>query len=535
METKGIIMFNKGEKCVVRAIVCLYSLRKYYDGSITFFIEKSPKEFEDVCRHFGCDVVHNKERDDIKVLVRKTEMFLNSPYDRTLWLDSDMIITGKLDEMFDYLDDYDVAIPHFAGWVSTGGTISKRIKRYEDIAEDKYIEEALKPHPAINTGILSFRKTDSFIKKWFDLAVKGSGKMFIPDEVAFQVLYPSYSDLSPNGKGVFIAPTKFNVSVLHDHNKSEDKRVIHFHGKKHVLNVPNCNMWKDLFAEMRNTNIANINHFLPYADGRLKKYMAKTEGDFCDTTIVTACDEKYVEILRETFPNWRKYKHIDKHPVIVYVHGMDIETDTRLEFLRLPNVKMINWSKEKDLDGVTNHREEMLSAFVFGPARDVKTDYWMKLDADSYATDDRPFITEKMKQYSFCGHRWGYSRPNHITALDEWAKGHWRSKLKKATPMITEGRVDGRRFFHNVKRTISFVQLHRTKFSKFCVKLLRERRLPAPTQDTFMFFVQNKFDPEYVGIMNFKKHYGFTQGRGKLGPEHIKLKLAEVEAKNIKK
>ena len=528
-ETRGIILFNRGDKCVVRAMVCLYTLRQHYDGPITFFLEDPyPHEFDEVCKYFNCDVVHNEINHNIKALVRKTEMFLRSPYDRTLWLDADMIIVGKLDEMFDYLDDYDVAIPHFAGWVSDGSTIAKRIKRYKGLADQKHIDEALKHHPAVNTGILSWRKGDPFIQKWFDLALKGDGKMFIPDEVAFQVLYPSYKDLSPDGKGVYIASTDFNVSVIHDKNQSKNRRVIHYHGQKHVLDHPNCDLWKETFEKMRKDNIANINQFIQYADKRLKKYIEKKDGKFVDTTIVTACDEYYVDILALTFPNWRKYKNIDAYPVIVFVHGMDVKKDPRLDFLRLPNVRLIPWSMPE----ADNHREEMLSAFVFGTAENVGTDYWMKLDADSFATDDRPFITEKMKQYAFCGHRWGYSRPDHIKQLDAWAKGHWKRKLKKASPMINEGRIEGRRFYHNVKRTISFVQLHRTRFTKFCVKLLRERKLPAPTQDTFMFFVANRFDPETVGRMNFKKHYGFTQGKGKRGAAHIKEKLDAVEEAN---
>jgi hypothetical protein len=272
-------------------------------------------------------------------------------------------------------------------------------------------------------------------------------------------------------------------------------------------------------------NVANINDFLQYADKRLKAYLRKENGLIDDVTIVTACDEYYVDILRETFPNWVKYKKIDKQPVIVYVNGMDVKTDERLEFLRLPNVKMIPWS----MDNADDHREEMLSAFVFGPAEDVETDYWIKLDADSYATDDRPLFSDDMKNYAFCGHKWGYSRPKHIEALDKWAKGHWKKKLKDAPPMIEQGRSEGRRFYHDVKRTISFVQFHKTRFSKFCVSLLRDKKLPAPTQDTFMFYVQNRFDPEFVGIKNFKRDYGFTQGRGKKGAEHFKEKMLEVD------
>lgn len=550
-ESKGVLLFNRGEKCIVRAIVALHTLRQHWDGSVTFFLEDPyPHEFEEVCGLYNIDVVRCKPQPDTKTLVRKTELFVESPYDHTLWIDSDTAVVGKIDEMFDYLENYDIAIPHFAGWWSDGSIIARRIKRYRGIAEDKHMEEAFKHHPAINTGVLSYRRNVPFMKDWIELAQKGMGKMFIPDEVAFQVLYPSY-------QGIYIAPIKFNVSVKHDPN-TEDKRIIHYHGQKHCVPFKLCDIWMKTFNELRADNIANINHYVDkYADRRLRKFLkgekvwddggededkadledpvgvgeamgVMTHEEFTrndkDVTIVTACDEKYVEILRETFPNWRKYKKIDEYPVIVFVHGVPLN-DSRLDFLRLPNVRLIPWS----MDNVDSHREEMLSAFVFGTAENVQTDYWLKLDADSYATDDRPFIDDSMKQYDFCGHKWGYSRPEHIKKLDEWAKGHDKRKLKSAKPMIEDGKIQGNRFYHNTRRTISFIQLHKTKFTKFCVKLLKERRLPAPTQDTFMFYVANRFDPDHVGTKNFKKSYGFTQGKGKWGAEIMRQKLKEVD------
>ena len=516
-ETRGVLLFNRGNKLIVRAVVALYSLRKHWDGDVTFFLEEPyPNEFDEVCKYFNVNVVHCEPNQNVKALVRKTELFIDSPYDRTLWIDADTVVMGPIDEMFDYLDDYDIAIPHFAGWWSDGRTIAKRIRNYEGIADQKYIDKALEHHPATNTGVLSYRKDLQFMKDWIALAQKGDGKMFIPDEVAFQVLYPSYEN-------IFIAPMKFNVSVKHD-TQTEDKRIVHMHGSKHCLDFRLCDIWKKEFEEMRRTNIADINHFVEnYADKRLRKYLNNDQ----DVTIVTACDEKYVDILRETFPNWRKYKNIDEHPVIVFVHGIPVG-DERLDFLNLPNVTIIPWA----MDNVDTHREEMLSAFVFGSAEHVKTDYWLKLDADSYATDSRPFITDEMKKFAFCGHKWGYSRPDHIRALDEWAKGHWRPKLKRAGPMIEEGRIEGRRFYHNTKRTISFIQLHKTKFTKFCVKLFRERRLPAPTQDTTMFFIANRFDPETVGYMNFKKNFGFMQGNGRRGVEDIRKRINDVDIAN---
>ena len=536
MESRGIIMFNRGEQCIIRAMVCLYTLRKYWDGPVTFYLETPyPKEFDDACKYFDVDIIHNEEKHEYKTLVRKTDMFANPPYDRTLWIDADMVILGKLDEMFDYLDDADVSIPHFCKWISSGNKIAARIKRFNGLIDDKYIKTALDKHPAVNTGILSFKKSEKwtkFVQDWVALAHKG-GKIFISDEVAFQILYPSASEW---GLKVHISPPNFNVSVLYG-NEIEDKRVIHYHGRKHVLDVPLCNIWKSTFKEMCDNNIANIKSYLKFADKRLAIYLKdpnlKDPNMEClnnDVTIVSACDEKYVDILRETFANWRKYKKLDEYPVIIYVNNIPLG-DPRLDFLRLPNVIMIPW----EMKNAENHREEILSAFVYGPAKDVKTEYWMKLDADSYATNYKPLVEDFMKKYdAFIGHKWSYSRPEHIKQLDAWAKGHWQKKLKNFTPMITQGKIDGNRFYHNNRRTISFIQLHKTKFSRFCIRLVNGEKLPCPSHDTYYYYIAQVFNPTAMAIHNFKKCNGFTQGNGKLGVDHIRKCLENVELQNEK-
>lgn len=554
-ESRGLIMYNCGTKCVVRAIVCLYSIRKYYNGDITFFIEDNttPKEFDEVCKYFNVNVVKLPDDPSTGALIKKTRTLWETPYDRTLWVDADMIITGKIDEMFDYLDQPGItfAIPHFCRWVSDGKGISRRIKRFENIVSKEMLDEAMNHHPAINTGIFSYRNKTKFMREWIDLALQTNGKrIFISDEIACQILLPQFKN------EIYITDPKFNVSVLYG-NDIEDKRVVHFHGSKHVLQgVKLCDdIWKPTFKEMCDNNIANINSFLKYSDKRLSQYLKGEKQDIVedeyiedvtkiddktevkklrdDVTICTACDEYYVDILRETYANWRKYKDIDTFPVIVFVHGMDVNTDSRLDFLRLPNVKMVPW-KMDNVDG--NHREEMLSAFVFGAAENVKTEYWLKLDADSFATDNRPFITDEMKTYSLFSHKWGYTKPpEYIKRLDEWAKNHWKRKLRLSQPMIEQGKIQGNRFYHNNKRIISYICLQKTQFTRFCVKLLKERRLPAPTQDTYAYFVIQKFNPEAMGIGNFKRHYGFNQGRGKLGAEVIRKQLMEIDRINAEK
>ena len=571
-ETRGVLFFNRGEKCAVRLVVALYTLRKHYHGDVTVFLEEPyPKELDFCCEYFACNVVHSEPNLNSGALVRKTELFVNSPYDRTIWLDADTVTVGKIDELFDLLDDADVVIPDFCGWLSSGNKISNRIKTFKGVVSDEMLLEAQNGHPAINTGIFSYRKNIQFMKDWIDLAQKGEGKIWIADEIAFQILYPFYDNIK-------VGPMKYNTSVVYG-EKVEDKRVIHYHGQKHVFGNNLSQVWVDTFNEMRKDNIANIESVVQYADKRLAKFLGmkrprgylksfpgnaipgnalqgnalqgnalqgnalqgnalnldqnakqvKNDGLRDDVTIVTACDDHYVGILRETFANWRKYKKIDEFPVIVFVNGIPFE-DSRLDFLKLPNVKIIPWS----MPDAESHREEMLSAFVFGTAEHVKTEFWLKLDADSYAINDKPLFSEDMKKYAFCGHKWTYSRPEHIKMLDEWARTHRQPKLKNAKPMLSEGKIEGNRFYHNKRRTISYIQLHKSKFTRFCVKLLgNKKKLPAPTQDTYMFFVCDRFDPQFIGTADFKRDHGFIQGRGKLGAEHIKEVLSNVENNKV--
>jgi hypothetical protein len=65
--------------------------------------------------------------------------------------------------------------------------------------------------------------------------------------------------------------------------------------------------------------------------------------------------------------------------------------------------------------------------------------------------------------------------------------------------------------------------------------LFKERRLPCPSQDTTAYFLIQKFKPEAMGIGNFKRDYGFTQLRGKLGADHIKKCVEQVDINNAAK
>lgn len=541
--TQGVIYYNRGEKCIIRLIISIMTMRKHYSGPITLFLEGPgfEKLASDVEKTFNIDVIYDANP-NTTTYVRAVEVCMKAPYDVNVWMDADTVILGEFDELFEKGANHDIALAHFAGWNSNGGQISKRIRKYEGLVSKEYIDKALAYGPAINCGVYSFPKNSKILPEWLEVAKKGEGvHMFIPDEIAMQVLLPQYN--------VAILPLKYNVSVRHDPG-TEDMRIVHMHGRKHCKEYPLCSLWIKEFEKAVNENICHIKEWVNDKncadDKRLRSFLNGKYGrkqtvrrikralnskskdsksivdddspiDPKELTIVTAVDPNYIERLQLTFKTWEEKKNISQYQIMVFVNGMELN-DSRLNFLRKKGLKvtLIPW----DMPNVETQREKMLSAFVLGTAKFVKTPYWIKLDADSYAVDSKPLALNYMKKYAFVGHKWGYSWDKHIKELDRWALRQKDNRLKKAKPMYDASNKSGRRYFHPGKRTISFIQIQSTEFTKLCASLAGER-LPVPSHDTYLYYIANQLGIPWKNA-NFKANHGFSQGKG---IEHIKRNL----------
>ena len=540
--SRGVMCFNCGDKMIPRVIVFLKSLRKHYDGNVTLFLEGSHDRtlIKDLKDTFKIDIVYREISPSThKALVRKTEICQDSPYDLTIFIDTDTIILGDISELFEEAKSHDLVIPHFAGWKSSGGTIKKRIERYSPL-KPEYIQAAINYGPAVNTGVFAWPRNTPIFKEWVDIASWGEGKMFIADEVACQLILPRYN--------IKIVDPKYNVSVLHDPN-TPDPRIVHFHGKKHCIEAEKSKIWLKYFSEALEVNCCGIKKFVTKdcSDKRLKKFMygncptihsdiqtqiKKLLGvaiePVCkgfknsEITIVTACDKKYVEQLKETLTNWIKYKHIDKFQVIVYVNGFRrIRRNKDLEFLKvLPNLRIIPW----DMPNVEDQREKMLSAFVFGPAKDVTTPFWVKMDADSFACNDEPLLIPEMRDYVMCGHKWGYGWAKHMAILIPWVNNHPRfESLPKDT--FDQSKVDGRKYYQ--PRLNSYCQFHNTEFVKMAASLAGDR-LPIPSHDTYLWYIAERLGLPYLRH-NFKRHRGMNN---KAGLDRVKAAINAIEAES---
>jgi len=532
MESSGVIYYNKAWSCIPRLIVSIQSLRKNYSGNITLFQdgEHDIELIKNLKKTFGVDVIYDMNPNSV-TLVRKIEISWKSPYDYTALIDADTLVVGKIDELLEAPKNYEFVATNFAEWKSRGGTIRKRILRFEK-DYPQYMDAAINFGPAINTGVYAFPKNSPFFKEWLEVAkVDEKLHTWIPDEVACQVLLPRYK--------THVLSTKFNVSVNYDPN-TQDKRIIHMHGKKHVIQRPLCKLWIDAFHQACVDNVCNIRKFTnpKYGDRRLRKFLGgrygweeelkkikpllqnkteeikensqdatkidyKLKENLQDITIVTACDVKYIKHLQITYPNWVKYKKIDKFPMIVYINGLkDGIKNSELNFLKNhPNIRIIEW----DFPLAQSQREKMLSAFIYGVARDVKTKYWIKIDADAFCSTDKDLVEEEMKDYDIYGHKWGYTKPYcWIEDLDVWAN---KLPIFKNTKTIFDPKnISGRKYCH--RRIASYVQFHKSEFVRKAAEIAGER-LPVPSHDTYLWYVAERLGFKWKRH-NFKRFTGFS-------------------------
>jgi len=182
-------------------------------------------------------------------------------------------------------------------------------------------------------------------------------------------------------------------------------------------------------------------------------------------TIVTAVTPDYLNRMIWALPTWAYKPQFKGKPLIVFHSGFK---DTgKLQFIKkiFPSWTFIEWKMEK----YDSQRELMLSSFILGIKENVKTPYYVKLDCDTYFTDDRDVFTENDLKYDIVGHKWGYTKP-----------GWWISKLE-GTP------IDLKETRRNHNRIASFCCLHQTDF---VVKVAEKygKRLPIPSHDTLLWW-----------------------------------------------
>jgi len=107
----------------------------------------------------------------------KVDYISQTPYERTLYLDSDTRIVADISEMFDLLNRFDIALAHG----------HKRAKHKKDNS-GKLIEKIPESFPQYNSGVILYKNSDevrNFLKEWADNFHKAG---FYKDQIALRYL-----------------------------------------------------------------------------------------------------------------------------------------------------------------------------------------------------------------------------------------------------------------------------------------------------------------------------------------------------------
>lgn len=485
-------------------LVSLQSLGKFYSGPVTIASEDEPPDwFREISKTLGASIIRIAKTEEY-VLAAKSRMWQFSPFDQTLFLDADTIVLGPIDEAFRAIERKGCIVTRFNDWHTHRGRMRARVEAWGKV--DKAAVQKAKGYQwAINTGVIGWARGSSVMPAYESMTRRGLAAGGIPkktlDEIAMQLVVPGLSHE--------LLGKEWNISPVF--GTLEGGKIIHYHGHKHCRAGVNFEPWKDGYKEL----VARFPGYRKelvseHCDDSVAKWIAEESGLHHDVTIVTAVNPQYADKARRNVEKWLATPGLAGNRFLCFVNGF--ANSRERAFLKHPNITVVKW----DYPFAATPRERMLAAFVLGVAAHVKTDYWMKLDAD--ATPIKPFEWPDYCGSTIVSHKWGYTKMKG----DPEAKEHWFNRLdslyspnapyfKRRFDVKSDFQVGHRPGNKDglPMRFGSFCHIEKTKFTKRMADVIRKRnggRLPIPSQDTLAWYCASLWK-EPVKLVNMKEWF----------------------------
>lgn len=207
---RGIIYFVSGEDYIKEANNSAKSVKSMLpDIPIAIFTDGKGKDFID-------DKLFDKIITSTSGTGHKTariESLLNSPFDKTLFLDSDTELLEPVNELFELLDNFDLAAAH----------APKRSGRLMD-------NPGLECFPECNTGVLLYRKSEKiseFFNSWINIYNE-----FRVENISSQDQPSFRKALYSSTIRFYILPPEYNLRTIYPYFAGDMKvKIIHGRGR----------------------------------------------------------------------------------------------------------------------------------------------------------------------------------------------------------------------------------------------------------------------------------------------------------------
>lgn len=205
-------------------------------------------------------------------------------------------------------------------------------------------------------------------------------------------------------------------------------------------------------------------------------------------SIVTAVTPEYVKKFKWSIITWGIKPQFKNRPLVVFYLGFD--DDKPLQFIG-------NYFKDWTLVKLENEEKKSNKETIFGAyffcTEFIKTPHFVKLDCDTFFSNDKDIWDKDDFNYDIVGHRWGYTKPGKwIFQIDKFytelpGKGaEGNAYLSQATDQIVS---EMQRYNHS--RIASFCCLHKTKFMKEVGELMGGK-MPIPSHDTVAWYFADR-------------------------------------------
>lgn len=231
-----ICYFNNGRRCLARLIISISSLRNHYDGPVCILDGDGQPEVPIIAEHFDAEfkAVELTQRRRHTAHSAKPTVISQSPYYRTIFLDSDTTIHGSLRQLISLASVGVTVVTRFGDWRTNGQMMSGRIAKWEgvtDPASEFSIPAACadlrtRPEPAINTGVVGIAKGEC-LERWE--RITKANPSFMADELAMQIL------VGLNAMDAAVVGDGWNYSPIY--GKASKPIIVHYHGRKHLRDV----------------------------------------------------------------------------------------------------------------------------------------------------------------------------------------------------------------------------------------------------------------------------------------------------------
>jgi hypothetical protein len=208
---KGYLYIAYGEAFTKEALLSIQSLRRFTNLPIALFTDQPENLYKDA----KIDVVKNITANHIRA---KVDYIDQTPFEKTVFLDTDTVVIRNCDDMFDLLDRFDMAcVIDFA----------RKRKKYSDtVPEYGRIPYAFSE---LNSGVIAFnssQRTKDALKMWKQYFYKYFRETNGWDQVSFRVAL-WHSDVK-------IIHMPFEYNVRSKDNREKQRKYKHEFGEDHM-------------------------------------------------------------------------------------------------------------------------------------------------------------------------------------------------------------------------------------------------------------------------------------------------------------